>query len=393
MTGRQVLKTWLKSVAKHGITVRFLLAKYGKRFRQLLIRISKTACLYLEKGCKILWQLLNRIYASCWYYLKKNSCAAWHVLVAVFLAGYAYARTLTGKLYRYIADNQVHVRRRLYQYALLMRLNKPIGIFLLLWPTLWALWIAADGKPDFVVLLIFVTGVVVMRSAGCVVNDLADRDLDPRVARTVERPLATGTVTVKEAIILTLVLILCAFLLVLQLNSLTIKLSFIGIILAIIYPFTKRFTYIPQFFLGMAFGWAIPMAFAAQTGTVSVPTWILFMATVLWAVVYDTMYAMVDREDDIKSGMKSTAILFDDADRSIIGVIQILILLALLLLGNRLQLGLIYYAGIAIAAVLFIYQQYLIKDRIPERCFAAFLNNNWFGAAVFAGIFFNYQLS
>lgn len=232
-----------------------------------------------------------------------------------------------------------------------------------------------------------------MRSAGCVVNDLADRDLDPRVARTVERPLATGTVTVKEAIILTLVLILCAFLLVLQLNLLTIKLSFIGIIFAIIYPFTKRYTYMPQFFLGTAFGWAIPMAFAAQTGTVSVITWILFMATVLWAVVYDTMYAMVDREDDIRSGMKSTAILFDDADRSIIGVIQILILLALVLLGNRLQLGMMYFAGIAIGAVLFIYQQYLIKDRIPERCFAAFLNNNWFGAAVFAGIFFNYQLS
>ena len=391
--GFQALQAWFILLAKHGNTVRLLLEKNGKRLWQLLIQVSKRSSLYLEKGYRLLCRFLARISAYCWQLLKKTCCAAWQVLAAACAAGYAYTASLAGKFYRYIAENQVHVRKRLYQYVLLTRLNKPIGIFLLLWPTLWALWIAADGRPDIVVLLVFVTGVVIMRSAGCVVNDLADRDLDPRVARTTGRPLATGTVTVKEAIILTLVLILCAFLLVLQLNPLTIKLSFIGIILAIIYPFTKRFTYMPQFFLGTAFGWAIPMAFAAQTGTVSVITWILFMTTVLWAVVYDTMYAMVDREDDIRSGMKSTAILFDDADRSIIGVIQILILLALVLLGNRLQLGMMYFAGITIGAVLFIYQQYLIKDRIPERCFAAFLNNNWFGAAVFAGIFFNYQLS
>ena len=393
IAGMQILQTGLRFLIKHGITVHLLLAKYAGQFWQLSRTIGKSSWLYLVKACKYFWRLFTAVYVSFCTSLKKNSLVAWRLFAGICLAGYAYARTLTRKLFTCVADNQVRVRKRLYQYALLMRLNKPIGIFLLLWPALWALWIAADGKPDFVVLLIFVTGVVVMRSAGCIVNDLADRDLDPRVARTVERPLATGTVTVKEAIILTLGLILCAFLLVLQLDALTIKLSCIAIILAIIYPFTKRFTYMPQFFLGMAFGWAIPMAFAAQSGALTVVTWIMFMATVLWAVVYDTMYAMVDREDDIKSGVKSTAILFDDADRSIIGVIQVLVLLALVLTGTRMQLGHFYYAGIAIAAVLFIYQQYLIKDRIPEHCFAAFLNNNWFGAAVFAGIFFNYQLS
>ena len=190
-----------------------------------------------------------------------------------------------------------------------------------------------------------------------------------------------------------LVLILIAFVLVLQLNPMTIKLSLIGVILAIVYPFTKRFTYMPQLFLGLAFGWATPMAFAAQTGSLPLEAWMLLMTTILWAIVYDTMYAMVDREDDIKIGVKSTAILFEDADRIIIGFIQLLVLLALVLIGDRLELGWLYFGALAVAALFSLYQQYLIKDRIPGRCFAAFLNNNWFGAAVFAGLFLHYQFN
>ena len=280
---------------------------------------------------------------------------------------------------------------RLYQYALLVRLNKPIGIFLLLWPTLWALWIAADGAPDLPLLLIFLGGVVLMRSAGCIINDLADRDFDAQVSRTRERPLATGKVTPREALAVAAVLILGAFLLVLQLNLLTIELSVMGVLLAIIYPLTKRYTYMPQLFLGLAFGWAVPMAFAAQTGAVPPMGWILFMATVLWALVYDTLYAMVDREEDIQLGIKSTAILFEDADRFIIGAIQILVVATLLLIGYRLEFNQYYYAGLALAALLFIYQQHLIRDRIPQQCFMAFMDNNWFGAIVFGGILMNYQ--
>ena len=389
----ELLKAGLLLLKKNINSLGLMLAKYGKEFCRLLIQAGKTTLRYGKKWAIVFRQQCRVAIIYCWRCLKKTARVSWYFLAGTSRKVFEYTANLAKRLFKYIAARQAPVRRHLYQYALLMRLDKPIGIFLLLWPALWALWIAADGKPDFRVLLIFVSGVVIMRSAGCVVNDLADRDLDPVVARTVARPLATGAVSVKEAVILALVLILFAFLLVLQLNPLTIKLSFIGIVLAIIYPFSKRFTYMPQFFLGMAFGWAIPMAFTAQTGTVTVVTWILFLATVLWAVVYDTMYAMVDREDDIKMGVKSTAILFDDADRSIIGVIQILVLLALVLIGNRMELGRIYYAGLAIAAVLFIYQQYLIRDRKPEHCFAAFLNNNLFGAAVFAGIFFNYQFS
>jgi 4-hydroxybenzoate polyprenyltransferase len=280
---------------------------------------------------------------------------------------------------------------RLYQYVLLARLNKPIGILLLLWPTLWALWIAAEGVPDLPILIIFISGVVLMRSAGCIINDLADRDFDAHVSRTRQRPLATGKVTPPEALAVANVLILFAFLLVVQLNLLTIELSVVGVLLAIIYPFTKRYTYIPQFFLGLAFGWAVPMAFAAQTGTVPPIGWILLMAAVLWALVYDTMYAMVDRDEDIKLGIKSTAILFEDADRTIIGIIQLLVILTLVLIGTRLGFNRYYYAGLALAALLFIYQQHLIRDRVPERCFMAFLDNNWFGAIVFGGILMNYQ--
>lgn len=280
---------------------------------------------------------------------------------------------------------------RLRQYALLMRLNRPIGIFLLLWPTLWALWIASDGNPDPLVTTVLVLGVVLMRSAGCVINDYADRNFDPRVERTHQRPLATGRITTREAIALFLILSFVAFLLVLQLNWLTVLLSFVALPLAAIYPFMKRYTYLPQVHLGLAFGWAVPMAFSAQTGELPPPVaWLLLTGVVLWAVAYDTMYAMVDREDDIRIGVKSTAILFAEADRAIIAGIQATLMLVLILVGQKLEMGVFYYLGLAVAGGLTVYQQYLIKDRVPERCFKAFLNNNWFGMAVFAGIFFHY---
>jgi len=284
-------------------------------------------------------------------------------------------------------------RERLHQYVLLTRLNRPIGILLLLWPTLWALWIAAQGLPAIPVLVIFVAGVVLMRSAGCVINDFADRDLDPHVARTRDRPLAAGRVSVREALVLFGVLCLLAFLLVLQLNRLTILLSFCAVALAMLYPFTKRVTQLPQVILGAAFGWAIPMAFAAQTGTVPLLAWILFAATLLWAVAYDTMYAMVDREDDLRVGVKSTAILFGRYDRLIIGIVQLSVLGLLYLAGFRAGLGLFFYAGLAVALGLAIYQQLLIRDRDPARCFRAFLNNHWFGLAIFLGIAVDYSIA
>ena len=277
-------------------------------------------------------------------------------------------------------------RERLLQYAYLMRLHKPIGIYLLLWPTLWALWIAGEGRPDLKVLLVFVAGVVLMRSAGCVINDYADREFDPHVARTRDRPVAAGRVSPREALVLFSVLCLTAFLLVLLMNSLTVWLSLAGGLLAASYPFMKRYTHLPQVYLGAAFGWAVPMAFAAQTGEVPRTAWLLFVATVLWATAYDTMYGMVDREDDRKIGVKSTAILFGEADRLVIGVIQLLALAALALAGHSAGLGGYYYFGLLLAAGLALYQQFLIRDRTPEQCFKAFLNNNWFGAAVFSGI-------
>jgi 4-hydroxybenzoate polyprenyltransferase len=282
---------------------------------------------------------------------------------------------------------------RLFQYALLMRLDRPIGIFLLLWPTLWALWIAAEGIPDAPVLTVFVLGVILMRSAGCVINDYADRHLDPHVARTRDRPLAAGRVTEKETLVLFATLCIIAFMLVLLMNALTIMLSFVGVILAGIYPFMKRYTYMPQVFLGAAFAWAIPMAFAAQTGSVPGVAWLLFCATVLWAVAYDTMYAMVDRDDDIKIGVKSTAILFGDADRAIIGFIQLSVLGVLWIVGDHLEMGNFYFGGLLAAAGFGGYQQYLIRNREPTFCLKAFLNNNWFGVAVFCGIVLHYMFN
>jgi 4-hydroxybenzoate polyprenyltransferase len=252
------------------------------------------------------------------------------------------------------------------------------------------LWIAAAGVPDGWILTIFVAGVVLMRAAGCVINDVADRDFDPHVQRTRQRPIAAGRVTVREALILFAVLCLLAFGLVLTMNGLTILLSFVGALLAATYPFVKRYTHLPQIYLGAAFGWAVPMAFAAQTGTVPTIAWLVFIATVLWATAYDTMYAMVDRDDDLRIGVKSTAILFGDADRAIIAVIQTMLLLVLFLIGRRQELGGIYYFSLCVAAGLALYQQYLIRERDPAACFRAFLNNNWFGMVVFAGLVMSY---
>jgi 4-hydroxybenzoate polyprenyltransferase len=282
--------------------------------------------------------------------------------------------------------------KRLRDYISLMRLDKPIGIFLLLWPVLWALLVASEGQPTPRVLLIFVMGVILMRSAGCVINDYADRDIDRHVSRTQNRPLTAGRVTTGEAMLLFAVLALGALLLVLQLNRLTILMSIVGAFLAVSYPFMKRFTYLPQVYLGVAFGWAVPMAFAAELNTVPPIAWLMFLATVLWATAYDTMYAMVDRMDDIALGVKSTAILFGESDRQIIGLIQGMLLVCLLLVGHQAGLGWIYYLGLGAAAALAGYQQYLIRFREREACFRAFLNNNWFGAVVFLGILLDYML-
>ena len=282
--------------------------------------------------------------------------------------------------------NWPYVRERVYQYALLARLNKPIGIFLLLWPTLWALWIAADGMPRPGVLIVFVLGVILMRSAGCVINDYADREVDPRVSRTKDRPIAAGRVTADEAMLLFMGLCFSAFLLVLTMNTYTILLSLGGALLAAIYPFMKRYTHMPQVVLGMAFGWAVPMAFAAQTNSVPKIAWLLYVVTVIWAVIYDTMYAMADRADDLKIGVKSTAILFGDADRVIIGILQALMVFALYLVGQQAQLGLVYDISLFSSIILMLYHQYLIRFRQPALCIEAFLNNNWIGLAIFLGI-------
>lgn len=284
------------------------------------------------------------------------------------------------------------VRARLHEYALLMRLDKPVGTFLLLWPTIWALLIAGHGHPDGYVVLIFVAGVLLMRSAGCVVNDLADRNFDPHVQRTRHRPLATGRVNKTEAILLFCLLALTALGLVLLTNRLTVYLSLVGVFLAATYPYIKRFTYIPQVYLGVAFGWAIPMVFAAQTGSVSAEAGLLYVATILWAIAYDTIYAMVDRDDDVRIGIKSTAILFGDNDRLIIGIVQVLFLIALVLTGRRAELGHPYYASLGVVVVLMMWQQFLIRNRDPEGCFRAFLNNTWIGVTITIGIAASYLL-
>jgi len=282
--------------------------------------------------------------------------------------------------------------QKIMPYVKLMRLDKPIGILLLLWPTLSALWIAAEGVPDFKVLIVFVLGVIVMRSAGCVINDYADRNIDGLVLRTKDRPIVSGEITAKQALMLFAGLSLFAFILVLLLNTMTILLSVVALLLAASYPFMKRYTYLPQIFLGAAFGWAIPMAFAAQSETLPPVAWLLFLANILWATAYDTYYAMADRNDDLLAGIKSTAILFGDDDRLIIGMLQFSFLLVMLLIGAQMEMGFSYYLAIVIVLFLFAYQHYLVKERQPAQCLQAFLNNNWVGAALFVGIAVHYGL-
>ena len=286
-----------------------------------------------------------------------------------------------------------YITNRVRQYWLLARFDRPIGTLILLWPTLWALWLAGEGRPDLTVLTVFVLGVVLMRAAGCVINDYADRHFDPHVERTRLRPIAAGKISPHEALVVFVVLSLTAFCMVLLMNTLTILLSFVGAFLAASYPFMKRYTHLPQAYLGMAFGWAVPMAFAAQTGTIPLVAWILYLAVMLWALVYDTMYAMVDKKDDLKIGVKSTAILFGEKDREIIGMLQFIVLVLLTVVGQMQQLGWAYYGGLIGAAGLSLYQQTLIFHRERDNCFKAFLNSNWFGMTVFAGLAFDYLLT
>ncbi len=277
-------------------------------------------------------------------------------------------------------------QQRLGQYWKLVRGDRPIGSLLLLWPTWWALWLAADGLPPLWTLFVFTAGVWLTRSAGCVINDYADRWLDPHVERTKSRPLATGAVSGREALWVFVVLMLVAFALVLTLNWLTVALSVPGVLLAASYPYLKRHTHLPQVYLGMAFGWGIPMAFAAVQGSVPLLGWLLYAANILWATAYDTWYAMVDRDDDIRMGSKSTAILFGRFDLIAQGILYALMAATLVLVGLRADLGVAYWAGLAAAALLVAYEFRIARHRERGPCFRAFLHNNWVGLAIFVGI-------
>jgi 4-hydroxybenzoate polyprenyltransferase len=277
-------------------------------------------------------------------------------------------------------------RDKAADYLVLTRMDRPIGALLLLWPTWWALWLAAGDFPPWGALVIFTLGVFAMRSAGCAINDYADRKLDPQVARTAGRPIASGRVSPREALIVFGALLAFAFVLVLFTNALTIKLSFAGAALAAVYPFTKRWTYLPQVVLGAAFGWSIPMAFAAVSNTVPPLGWLLFLGNILWSVIYDTEYAMVDRDDDLKAGAKSTAILFGDADVPILGMLIGTFLLAMLFVGQRAALGWPYWLALLAAAGLFGWQLWLIRGRARDACLAAFRHNNWVGLTLWVGI-------
>lgn len=280
----------------------------------------------------------------------------------------------------------------LWPWIQLMRLDRPIGSMLLMWPTLWALWIAGDGTPSLKNIIIFVLGVYVMRAAGCVINDFADRNWDGAVERTQARPLATGALSARQAIALFCALILIAFILVLFLNTFTLLLSFGGLALAALYPFTKRYTNLPQVVLGAAFGWSIPMAFGAETGGTPPIAWLLFFANILWTVAYDTEYAMCDREDDLKVGIKSTAILFGDRDRLIVGSLQVLTLLVLSLIGYQLAFTWPWYLGLAGMALGFVHQQFRIRYRERWPSFRAFISNHWVGGCVFVGLYFHFVI-
>lgn len=280
---------------------------------------------------------------------------------------------------------------KLLLYLQLIRLDRPIGVLLLLWPTMWAIWIAASGKPDLIILTVFVAGVVLMRSAGCAINDFADREVDPFVERTKNRPLATGAIPAYMAVVVFALLSLIALALALLfLNKFTIQLALVAVVLATMYPFMKRYTNLPQVWLGAAFAWAIPMAFAALTDSLPMGVWFLFFANLCWTVAYDTIYAMADREDDLKIGVKSTAILFAGYDRLIIGLFQLATIILLVISGRVFELGFAFYLSLFGASLLMLYHQWLIREREPKACFQAFLNNHWVGAVVFVGIAVNY---
>jgi len=274
-------------------------------------------------------------------------------------------------------------------YIRLMRLNRPIGSFLLLWPTYWALFLSADGWPDIDLLIIFSLGVIVMRSAGCVINDYADRDIDKHIKRTQNRPITSGEISSRSALILFAILLLVALILVLQTNLLTIQLSLIAAGLATIYPFTKRWTNLPQLVLGAAFGMSVPMAFAAQTGTITLEAGLIFLASLVWTLIYDTLYAMADRDEDLKIGLKSTAILFKSYDHVVITILQVALILLFVGIGNSFNLGQIFYFSLIIIACLMIYHQFLMKKQQNEQYFKAFIHNNYIGMTAFAGIFFS----
>lgn len=293
-------------------------------------------------------------------------------------------------LFKFEPINKPLIISKLKLYADLIRLDKPIGIYLLLWPTLWALAIAGDGSPNGWVTFVFIAGVILMRSAGCAINDYADKDIDKHVVRTANRPITSGKIKPKEALLVFAALSLAAFALVLTLNSLTIWMSLGGVILAGSYPFMKRYHYLPQVHLGAAFAWAIPMAFAAQTGEVPKIAWLIFIASLLWTTAYDTIYGIVDREDDLKIGVKSSAILFGEFDRHIIAIIQALFIFCLILIGAELNFGFIYYLSVAAVVVHFAYQQALIYYHLPDQCFKAFLSNHWVGAIIFFGVILSY---
>lgn len=277
-------------------------------------------------------------------------------------------------------------------YWELMRFHRPIGILLLLWPTYWALWLAAEGMPDLKILVIFTLGVILMRAAGCVINDIADRHIDRHVERTQSRPITSGRISVKSALYVFIALIVLAFGLVLLTNTLTIYLSLGAVALACCYPFMKRYTHLPQIVLGAAFSMSIPMAFAAQTGELNPTLWLIYTTNVLWTVAYDTFYGMTDREYDKKIGVKSTAILFEENDRAMIGSIQVLALVGWFMIGNRFELSPVYFVFLTIAALLMAYQQWIIRYRQPSACFRAFVNNHWVGFSIFIGILAHYSL-
>lgn len=286
-----------------------------------------------------------------------------------------------------------NILNRLKNYAELMRLDKPIGTFLLLWPTLWSIWLASEGQPQAKIIIIFLLGVLTMRSAGCVINDFADRKFDPFVERTKNRPLARGDVSAFEALMLFTGLSLIGIFLALQLNYKTQLFAVAGGCITIIYPFIKRFFSIPQLILGIAFGWACPMAFTAQIGNVTKLGWIVFTTAIIWAVIYDTFYAMSDRKDDLKIGIKSTAILFGRHDLLIIFGSQLLMIINLIYIGKIAELGYLFYVSIGISAIFMMYQQWLARDRVSQNCFAAFMNNNYVGMTIFIGISADYMLT